>query len=62
MDAWIGLGSNLGNPGAQLREALTQLNHTAGIELRKISGFYRTAPWGRQDQDDFLNAVAMVET
>ena len=62
MDAWIGLGSNLGNPGAQLQEALAQLKHAAGIELKKISGFYRTAPWGRPDQDDFLNAVAMVET
>ena len=62
MDAWIGLGSNLGNPRVQLQEALAQLEHAAGIELRKISGFYRTAPWGRPDQDDFLNAVAMVET
>jgi 2-amino-4-hydroxy-6-hydroxymethyldihydropteridine diphosphokinase len=62
MDAWIGLGSNLGNPGAQLKEALLQLGGIAGIELREISGFYRTAPWGKQDQDDFFNAVAMVET
>ena len=62
MDAWIGLGSNLGNPGVQLQEALAQLKHAAGIELRKISGFYRTAPWGKLDQDDFLNAVAVVET
>ena len=62
MDAWIGLGSNLGNPGAQLKEALLQLGDIAGIELREISGFYRTAPWGKQDQDDFFNAVAMVET
>ena len=62
MDAWIGLGSNLGNPGAQLKEALLQLEDTAGIELRNISGFYRSSPWGRLDQDDFLNAVALVET
>ena len=62
MDAWIGLGSNLGNPRVQLQEALAQLEHAAGIELRKISGFYRTAPWGKLDQDDFLNAVAVVET
>ena len=62
MDAWIGLGSNLGNPVAQLHEALLQLEHAAGIELRKISGIYRSAPWGNPDQDDFLNAVVMVET
>jgi 2-amino-4-hydroxy-6-hydroxymethyldihydropteridine diphosphokinase len=62
MNAWIGLGSNLGNPAAQLKEALLQLENTPGIELRKISGIYRSAPWGNPDQDDFLNAVAMVET
>ncbi len=62
MDAWIGLGSNLGNPGTQLKEALQQLENTPGIELSKISGFYRSSPWGKLDQDDFLNAVAMIET
>ncbi len=62
MVAWISLGSNLGNPGAQLAKALAQLENTAGIVLRKVSGFYRTAPWGKPDQDDFVNAVAMLET
>ena len=62
MNAWIGLGSNLGNPVARLTEALRQLENTPGIEPRKISGLYRSAPWGKLDQDDFLNAVAMVET
>jgi 2-amino-4-hydroxy-6-hydroxymethyldihydropteridine diphosphokinase len=45
-----------------LKEALLQLGGSPGIELRKISGFYRSAPWGKLDQDDFFNAVAMVET
>ncbi len=62
MDAWIGLGSNLENPGTQLKAALLQLENTPGIVLRKISGFYRSSPWGKLDQDDFLNAVAMIET
>jgi 2-amino-4-hydroxy-6-hydroxymethyldihydropteridine diphosphokinase len=62
MDAWIGLGSNLGEPGAQLTEALRRLHSTTGIELKKTSGLYRTAPWGKRDQSDFLNAVAVVET
>ena len=62
MEAWIGLGSNLGNPGAQMADALAQLENTVGIEIRKISGYYRTAPWGKLDQDDFVNAVAMLET
>lgn len=62
MDAWIGLGSNLGNPEAQLAEALRLLQAAAGIELVKISGCYRSAPWGKLNQDDFVNAVAVVTT
>jgi 2-amino-4-hydroxy-6-hydroxymethyldihydropteridine diphosphokinase len=27
-----------------------------------MSGFYVTKPWGRQDQNDFVNAAAEVET
>ena len=62
MEAWIGLGSNLGEPRAQLTKALRRLQDTTGIKLKKTSGLYRSAPWGKQDQGDFLNAVAMVET
>jgi 2-amino-4-hydroxy-6-hydroxymethyldihydropteridine diphosphokinase len=62
MDVWIGLGSNLGNPGAQLGEACRHLKAAPGIEFRKISGLYRSAPWGKSDQNDFLNAVAILET
>ena len=62
MEAWIGLGSNLGEPGAQLTRALRRLQDTTGIELKKTSGLYRSAPWGKKDQDYFLNTVAMVET
>jgi 2-amino-4-hydroxy-6-hydroxymethyldihydropteridine diphosphokinase len=45
-----------------LKEALLKLQNTPGIEPGKVSGFYRSAPWGKLDQDDFLNAVAKVET
>jgi 2-amino-4-hydroxy-6-hydroxymethyldihydropteridine diphosphokinase len=62
MDAWIGLGSNLGNPGAQLKAALGYLKNTPAIELRKKSGIYRSKPWGKLDQGDFLNAVVLLET
>ena len=62
MDAWIGLGSNLDRPRAQLTDAFRRLQTSSGIELKKISGLYRTAPWGKRDQGDFLNAVAVVET
>ena len=62
MDAWIGLGSNLGKRSAHLRAARRHLEDTPGIELKKTSGVYSSPPWGKQDQDDFLNAVVMLET
>ena len=62
MEAWIGLGSNLGKPDALLKTAICHLEQTEGIELKRCSGFYRTAPWGNKDQDDFLNAVVVIDT
>jgi 2-amino-4-hydroxy-6-hydroxymethyldihydropteridine diphosphokinase len=62
MEAWIGLGSNLGFPRAHLREAIHSLEEIEGIELSRCSGFYRTAPWGHEDQDEFINVVAVLDT
>jgi 2-amino-4-hydroxy-6-hydroxymethyldihydropteridine diphosphokinase len=62
MKAWLGLGSNLHQPVAQVREALKQLNAVDGIEELRTSSFYRTPPWGDEQQDDFINAVMQIET
>lgn len=62
MKAWLGLGSNLQQPVAQLNEALYRLGETAGVEVLQISSFYQTPPWGDEQQDDFINAVVQIET
>lgn len=62
MKAWLGLGSNLHQPVAQVRQALKQLNVVDGIEEITTSSFYRTPPWGDEQQDDFINAVMQIET
>ena len=62
MKAWLGLGSNLQQPVAQLDDALRRLASHAEIALLKVSHFYRTPPWGDERQDEFINAVALVET
>lgn len=56
----IGLGSNLGNKQANLREALQRMGSFA--ELRLVSSLYRTEPVGFLNQDWFLNAAAIVHT
>mgnify|MGYP001552409247 FL=1 len=62
MKAWLGLGSNLQHPVAQLRRVLKRLSETKGITVKKVSSFYCTPPWVDEEQDDFVNAVAQIET
>jgi 2-amino-4-hydroxy-6-hydroxymethyldihydropteridine diphosphokinase len=56
----IGLGSNLGDPPANIRRALDALG-TVGRVLR-CSPLYRSKPWGPHNQPEFCNAAALVET
>lgn len=60
--AFIGLGSNLDDPVAQLDRALAALDAGAGIRVAGVSSFYRTEPWGDTAQPAFVNAVARLET
>ena len=58
---YVGLGSNLGDRAAYLRQALTMLANAPGVSLREVSSFYETSPWGRQEQPPFINAAAILE-
>ena len=62
IQACIGLGANLGDAADTLRKAVEALDHRGGITVRAVSRFYRTPAWGREDQPDFINAVALLET
>jgi 2-amino-4-hydroxy-6-hydroxymethyldihydropteridine diphosphokinase len=55
--AVLSLGSNLGDRFAHLRSAVDGFADV----LLAASPVYQTAPWGGVDQDDFLNAVLVVE-
>lgn len=60
--AYIGLGSNLGQPLAQVRVAIEELQQIDGLGLVTVSPLYASSPMGPQDQPDYINAVAIVET
>ena len=62
MIAYIGLGSNLGDREATLREGLRRLGALDGIEVAAVSTFRETDPVGKLDQPRFLNAAAALET
>ena len=60
--AWIGLGSNLGNPLEQIQTAFGELNELETTRCLKQSSIWSSKPLGPQNQPDFLNAVALLET
>ena len=59
--AYIALGSNLGDKEANLRQALKMLL-VIGLQIRSVSSFFKTEPYGVTDQPEFINAVACVKT
>ncbi|QKT04942.1 2-amino-4-hydroxy-6-hydroxymethyldihydropteridine diphosphokinase [Ectothiorhodospiraceae bacterium 2226] len=60
--AYVGIGSNLGDPLAQVSRALTRLAQLPGVDAVIASPLYRSAPLGPQDQPDYVNAVAALDT
>jgi dihydropteroate synthase len=55
----LALGGNVGDKTSSLRRALRAIAREPGIELTAVSRLYRTAPWGKTDQDWFVNACAL---
>jgi 2-amino-4-hydroxy-6-hydroxymethyldihydropteridine diphosphokinase len=58
--AYLGLGSNLGERGKNLGQALTLLSLKANLE--KMSSVYETEPVGYKEQPLFLNLVCRITT
>lgn len=62
MQAIIALGANLGDPISTLQQAISEIEALPKVKLLLLSSFYRTKPVGYDEQDDFINAVMIVET
>ena len=60
--AFVALGSNLDDPASHVRQAFDELARLPSCRLLTHSALYRSAPVGRLDQPDFINAVAQIET
>jgi len=61
VDAYIGLGSNLGDRVGEVERALAEIARLPGTELVARSSLYRTTPIAAGG-DDYVNAVARVRT
>lgn len=60
--AYIALGSNLQNPVLQVKQAFTALSQLTNSSLIQVSSLYQTEPVGYENQPDFINAVAEINT
>ncbi|MGV3488465.1 MAG: 2-amino-4-hydroxy-6-hydroxymethyldihydropteridine diphosphokinase [Tuberibacillus sp.] len=61
-NAWLGLGSNIGDREEYLYEALKMLEDHPAITLEKCSSIYETEPYGPVEQAAFLNMVVIANT
>ncbi len=59
---YIGLGSNMGDKAANLARARQLINSIDDLHIIKASSLYLTAPWGKTDQEDFVNQVIAIDT
>ena len=60
--AYIGLGSNLDEPVAQIKSARTAIVLMPDVQELAFSSLYHSSPMGPQDQPDYVNAVMCVAT
>ena len=61
-DAFIGLGSNVGDRAVHLRTAATALGQLAATHLVARSRVYQTPPVGPADQAPYFNAALHLQT
>jgi 2-amino-4-hydroxy-6-hydroxymethyldihydropteridine diphosphokinase len=58
----LGFGSNVGDPAANVRRALQEVEARSIARITARSSLWRTAPWGFTEQEDFANLCALAET
>jgi 2-amino-4-hydroxy-6-hydroxymethyldihydropteridine diphosphokinase len=57
----IGLGANLGDRLATMRDAVARIDRIEGVRVTGCSRIYETEPVGLLEQPAFLNAAILVE-
>jgi 2-amino-4-hydroxy-6-hydroxymethyldihydropteridine diphosphokinase len=59
--AYLLTGGNIGDRHANLQKAASTIAERCG-EVIRSSWVYETAAWGKEDQQDFLNQVLLINT
>ncbi len=61
-DAYIALGSNIGDSKSYIEGALQHMNDDDDIKVLEVSSLIKTKPYGYEEQDDFLNGAVHIRT
>lgn len=61
-EAYIALGSNLGDRELNLLRAVAEIGRLPLSRVTALSPFYETSPVGTKDQESFYNAVLRLST
>lgn len=59
---YLSLGSNMGAKVTNIKNAVEAIGAIEGIEVIKTSSLYATEPWGKKDQEGFINAAVEIVT
>jgi len=62
VSAYIGLGSNLDDPRAQIERAVSAIGELPQSRVGRMSRLYASVPWGVADQPEFVNAAVELQT
>lgn len=60
--AFIALGSNMGDKKKYLDDAVEALDELEGCRIVTVADYIETEPYGGVEQDDFLNSVLELQT
>lgn len=61
-DAYLAVGSNMGDRENLIRRSIALLSETRGVEVKEVSTLIETEPYGYTEQDKFLNGCLHVRT
>ena len=61
-EVFIGLGSNIGDSSTIVEQAMIALGNISHCNLRASSSLYRSEAIGDVPQDDYINAVVLLDT
>lgn len=60
--AYLSIGSNMGDKEKYLNDGIEFLRNNESVRVLRVSDFIVTKPYGKTDQDDFLNGAVKLET